>query len=175
MKDAVPSLLTSHDIAKATEQLRTEHRQETGGVQQIVDRITAFVGHPGFLVGLTLTIILWMAANLVAGFAGFRPMDPPPFALLQGALSAMGLYVAALILSTQRREDQLSSHREQLNLELAILNDQKASKIIQLLEEGRRDNPMISDRVDDQALAMSTPSDPHSVLIAIKEVQDEGR
>ncbi len=175
MQDDSLVLLTGHEIAKATAQLRTEHQQETGGVQQAVDRLTAFVGHPGFLAGLTPVIFLWMGANLFAGLLGMKPVDPPPFAWLQVALSTVGLYVAALILSTQRREDQLSSHREQLSLELAILNDQKASKIIELLEEGRRDNPMITDRVDDQALAMSTPSDTRSVLVAIKEVQDESR
>ncbi len=128
---------------------------------------------PGFVVVLTVAISLWMVVNVMAKVVGLRPIDLPPFAWLQGALGTLALYVAALILSTQRREDQLSSHREQLILELAILNGQKASKIIGLLEEVRRDNPMITDRVDDQANAMSTPSDPHTVLEAIKEVWDE--
>jgi len=172
MEHTPQELLTGHDIAMATTRLRSEHELETSGVQRAVDRLTAIVGRPRFVAILTLAILSWMAGNVLAQFLGFAAIDPTPFVWLQGALSTVGLYIAALILSTQRREDQLSSQREQLILELAILNDQKASKIIQLLEEGRRDNPTITNRVDDEALAMSTPSDPHSVLQAIKDFDE---
>ncbi|KAB7739163.1 DUF1003 domain-containing protein [Parvibaculum sedimenti] len=172
METTPKELLTGHDIALATARLRSEHEQETSGIQRAVDRLTAIVGRPSFVAILTLAILSWMVGNFLAGFLGFTEIDPSPFVWLQGALNTVGLYIAALILSTQRREDQLSSQREQLILELAILNDQKASKIIQLLEEGRRDNPSITDRVDEQALAMSTPSDPHSVLQGIKDFHE---
>lgn len=173
MSKRSPDLLTSGDIAQATARLRSAHERETGAIQRAVDHLTAVVGMPGFVAVLTVAISLWMAFNVMAKVVGLRPIDPPPFTWLQGAIGTLALYVAALILSTQRRADQLSSHREQLILELAILNDQKASKIIGLLEEVRRDNPMIADRVDDQAHAMSTPSDPNTVLEAIKDVRDE--
>jgi hypothetical protein len=35
----------------------------------------------------------------------------------------------------------------------------------------RRDSPTMFDRTDHQAADMSTPSDPHSVLVAIKSSQ----
>jgi uncharacterized membrane protein len=63
--------------------------------------------------------------------------------------------------------------REQLNLELAILSEQKTAKVIQLPEESRRDNPLIRNRVDQEAEAMAQPADPQSVLDAIKETHDE--
>jgi uncharacterized membrane protein len=50
-----------------------------------------------------------------------------------------------------RREYQLAQLREQLTLELAILSEQKTAKVIQLLEESRRDNPHIRNRVDQEA------------------------
>lgn len=77
-----------------------------------------------------------------------------------------------LILATQRREDQLAGHREQLTLELGILSEQKAAKIIELLEELRRDSPHLRDRVDHEALALSAPADPEAVLEAIKGAHD---
>ena len=116
-----------------------------------------------------MSIALWASANVVAGLLGLWVVDPPPFVWLQGAITTGALYVAILILTTQRREDQLSSQRGQLMLELAILNDQKSSKIIELLEESRRDDPMVSDRIDNEARAMSTPSDHRAVMDAIKE------
>jgi uncharacterized membrane protein len=74
-----------------------------------------------------------------------------------------------LILATQQREYQLAQLREQLTLELAILNEQKTAKVIQLLEESRRDNPLIRNRVDQEAEAMAQPANPQSVLDAIND------
>jgi uncharacterized membrane protein len=81
------------------------------------------------------------------------------------------LVISALILTTQRREDRLAGHRLQLLLELAIVSDRKVAKVIALIEEVRRDNPAILDRVDGIADTMSEPSDAHLVLQAIKDVQ----
>jgi uncharacterized membrane protein len=161
--------LIGPDAARATAQLRAEHEQETSLLQHAVDRVTALVGLPGFVAALMIAIVLWIAANILTGLFGLRPVDPPPFVWLQGAITTGALFVATLILTTQRREEQLSSQRDQLLLELAILNDQKSSKIIELLEELRRDQPTIADRIDKEANTMSTPSDHHSVMDAIKE------
>ena len=84
----------------------------------------------------------------------------------------LALYVTVLILTTQRREDQLAGYREQLTLELAILGEQKSAKIIALLEEMRRDSPTLRNRVDEEAAAMSVAADPQAVLDAIKESED---
>ena len=78
-----------------------------------------------------------------------------------------------LILINQRREDELTGLREQLTLELAIVGEQKNAKIIQLLEELRRDNSMIRNRVDKEAEAMSIPADPQAVLDAIVGSHEE--
>ena len=79
----------------------------------------------------------------------------------------MGLYASLLILSTQRSEAVLADARAKLILEVAIAAEQKSAKIIQLLEEARRDNPLLADRNDDQAHDMSSPTDPQAILAAI--------
>jgi uncharacterized membrane protein len=81
----------------------------------------------------------------------------------------VSLYMVILILATQQREYQLAQLREQLTLELVILSEQKTPKVIQLLEESRRDSPLIRNRVDQEAEAMALPADPQSVLDAIKD------
>ena len=161
------------EVARTTAQLRSQHRQEASTLQLSLDRITAVIGWPGFAALLTGAMAVWIGGNLAAARLGFRPIDPPPFAYLQGFASIGALLVAALILTTQRREDRLADHRSQLIMELSVANDQKVAKIIALMEEARRDNPAISDRVDDQAAAMATPSDTDAVLEAIKELRDD--
>ena len=78
-----------------------------------------------------------------------------------------------LVLASQRREDELEQRRELLSLELAILSEQKTAKIIQLLEEFRRDSPHVPDRVDGEAERMSRPSDPQAVINDLREADLE--
>jgi uncharacterized membrane protein len=96
-------------------------------------------------------------------------VDEPPFFWMQGAVSMAALYTTVLILAAQRRENELASHHEHLTLELAILSEQKTAKIISLLEELRLDHPDIQDRIDDEAAAMSAPTNPQLALEAIKK------
>ena len=53
-----------------------------------------------------------------------------------------------LILSTQRRADQLAELREQMTLELASVTERKVAKVIELIEELRRDSPTLKNRTD---------------------------
>lgn len=160
------------DIAQATAKIRSAHQHETSRLQRNVDHLTALVGRPGFIAILTTMVGVWMAANMLAPHWGIRPLDPPPFAWLQMATSAGAIFVAVLILTTQRRADRLADHRAQLMLELIITTDRKISKIIELIEEQRRDSPTIVNRVDGEAAIMSTPSDAHAVLKAIKDASE---
>jgi uncharacterized membrane protein len=96
-------------------------------------------------------------------------IDPPPFPWLQGAISLFSLLVVMLVLVAQKHEDELNVHRDTLTLELAILSEHKIAKVIQLLEELRRDTPQVQDRVDPQAQQMAQPADAGSVLAAVRD------
>jgi len=170
-----PPTLPAHiaETLRSMTRLHAEHHESATPLQRAVDRMTALLGRPGFIGVLTVIVVGWISLNLLAGALGYRPIDPPPFSGLGGAVSLVSLYMVVLLLVTQRREDQLAQHREHLILELAILSEQKTAKVIELLEEVRRDNPHIHDRVDQQADAMAQPSDPQQVLDAIKEIHAE--
>jgi uncharacterized membrane protein len=158
---------------EAIAQLHAEHYKQSPPLQKVVDRMTARAGQPGFVATLTVVVLAWMALNLAMVAMGRKPWDEPPFFWLQGAVALTALYMTLLILATQRREDQLASRREQLTLELSILSEQKSAKIIELLEELRRDLPMLKNRIDQQAVAMSVPADPQAVFDAIKDKHEE--
>ena len=173
-RDAAP-ILPAHieDTVRAIAELHAEHHRRATPVQRVVDRSVRLIGRPRFVGMLTAFIVLWIAGNLALRAYG-RALDQPPFQILQDAGEMLGLYITVLILITQRREDELTQHREQLTLELAILGEQKNAKIIQqLLEELRRDSPHIADRVDAEAEALSVPADPQAVLEAIKGTHEE--
>lgn len=156
---------------EAIAKLHADHHRQAGKLQRLVERLTSSIGRPRFIAGMTIVIVAWIAGNLLLPLAGLKAWDEPPFSWLQGAIGLLALYATVLILTTQRRDDQLAGHREQLTLELAILGEQKSAKIIALLEELRRDNPALRNRVDHEAAAMSVAADPQAVLDAIKETE----
>ena len=172
---ATTPILPTHieDTIRSIARLHADHHQQATTLQRSVDRLTALVGQPRFIGVITVLVALWFAGNLLAPVLGLRAFDPPPFPWLATLTALVALYVTVLILSTQRRENTLAQLREQLTLELAILSEQKTAKTIQLLEEMRRDNPMIHNRIDEEAEAMAIPADPSSVLEAIKETHAE--
>jgi uncharacterized membrane protein len=167
-------ILPAHieDTIRAIAELHAQHHRRASPVQRVVDRSVRTLSRPRFVGVLTIVIVGWVAVNYALSAYG-HAFDMFPFPLLQDAGSMLALYLTILILITQRREDELTQHREQLTLELAILGEQKNAKIIQLLEELRRDNPMIHDRIDEEAEALSTPADPQAVLDAIKDTHEE--
>lgn len=174
MVDDTP-ILPAHieETVQAIAQLHADHEARATPLQKLVERLTARAGRPAFLALLTVLIVGWMAINVAMSATGHKPLDEPPFFWMQGLVALTALYMTVLILTTQRREDEMAGHREQLTLELAILSEQKSAKIIALLEELRRDNPMIRDRHDAEAEALSTPADPNSVLEAIKGSRED--
>lgn len=154
---------------RALAQSRDEHEREATPLQRFMGRVTGRVASPGFVTALTAILIFWIAANSAVWFVGKKAIDEPPFFWMHGAVSLAALYMTVLILTTQRRENELEGQHEHLTLELAILSEQKSAKIIALLEELRQDHPDIRDRIDREAVALSEPTDPQSVLETIKK------
>ena len=175
-QDATP-ILPAHmsDTISAIAKLHADHERAASPIQRLIERTTEWLGKPRFLGEFTLFVAGWVSiVGLQMKFYG-SSFDPPPFNLLQGILTVLAVYITALILSTQRRAGQLASHREQLTLELATLAEQKSAKTIALLEEIRRDNPLLPNRLDEDADAMAQTADPEAVLKSIINTQEELR
>jgi len=160
---------TVHAIAL----LQNEHHKEATSIDHAIDRVTATIGRPASLAIMTLIVCLWAVANGVMSLMGQIPLDPAPFPWLISGIGFISLFMTMLILITQRRTDKLASRREQMTLELAFLSEHKTAKIIALLEELRCDSPDVRNRVDNQALAMASPSDACAIRDAIKETHNE--
>ena len=88
---------------------------------------------------------------------------------LQGLTGLCALLMTTTILITQNRQTRQAEQRGQLELQVNLLAEQKIAKLIGLLEELRRDIPIVRDRVDKVADAMTEPVDPHAVLSALED------
>jgi uncharacterized membrane protein len=173
--DNAPHTPAGHvaETVRSIAELRADHRRRSTPLERLADRLTGLFGRPFIIVILTICVAAWIGGNLLAQHLGFRPADPPPFFWLEAVVSLASLYLVILVLASQRREDELEQRRELLGLELAILSEQKTAKVIELLEEFRRDSPHLPDRIDGEAERMATPADPQSVISDLTEVNLE--
>lgn len=166
-------ILASHieQGVRLTAELHADHHRAATPYQRAVDEITAMVGQPAAVGIIGSLLVLWVVVN-VAGPHNLR-FDQPPFFWLATVASVSALFMTVLILTTQRRADRLEDRRAQLILQLSIVNEQKNSKIIELLERLRRDHPEIEDRIDPEAIAMTQSAHPSHVLEKLEETSEE--
>jgi uncharacterized membrane protein len=147
---------------RESEQRSTSHR--------FIDRIGRIIGRPLYLFGLFAFAALWIAVNLLAPRFGLPKFDALPFPLLDGILSLAALVSTTVILIAQNRQTRIEQQHTHIALQVNLLTEQKVAKIIDLLEELRRDLPMVKDRYDAQAASLAQETDALQVLSAIEEV-----
>lgn len=145
---------------------RAEKR--VGTHQKLVERLTFAVGRPATLYLVVALSSVWITYNSLAPRFGAWPPDPPPFQWLQGLMSFAALVMTAMVLTTQNRLGADAQQRSQLDLHVNLLAEQKATKIIALLEELRVDLPTVKNRTDLEAQAMATSMDAESVASALE-------
>jgi uncharacterized membrane protein len=167
-----PPVLPAHvgEALQAIAGMQIDHHEQASFLARMVDRITATVARPGFLIYVGAAVILWIGANALLGSMGLAMPDAPPFSLLELVVSCAALFIAILILASQRRADLLANLRQQMTLEVALLTTQKTSKLVELIEEFRRDSPNVKDRIDIVAMEMADAPDHDTVLEAVKNI-----
>jgi len=143
--------------------------QKISRPQRVLERISGFIGQPIFPGIILLFVAFWILANVLLRLSGKAEFDPAPFFWLQGIVSLSALLTATVVLGKQNRFAKLAEKREHLDLKLMLLTEQKAAKLIDLLEELRRDLPNVRDRHDSDAAALRQAMNPDMVLAALDE------
>jgi uncharacterized membrane protein len=138
--------------------------------QRRVEQLSRFIGRPVYLVALLAMVAAWMVYNSTAPAWGLKAFDAPPFELLDGIMSLIALITTTIVLIAQNRLAKLEQQHTHLALQVNLLTEQKVTKLIHLLEELRRDLPMVKDRHDAQATVLQERADTAQVLSAIEEV-----
>ncbi|GAC1354545.1 MAG: DUF1003 domain-containing protein [Ktedonobacteraceae bacterium] len=141
--------------------------------QRLIEKATSALGRPLAVYIILLIVILWIIGNVFHHALGFPVFDSPPFAWLQDIVSISALLMTVIVLATQNRQERFSEQRRHLDLQITLLTERKVSKIIELLEDLRRDLPSVKNRTDLEAEAMQEPVDPHTALNALNHTLQE--
>ena len=147
----------------------TREENKISRAQRMLERISGFVGQPIFLAIILTFVLLWMLTNEGLRESGRTQFDPAPYFWLQGIIGLSALLTATVVLSKQNRLAKLEEQRAHLDLKVNLLTEQKAAKLIDLMEELRRDLPNVRNRHDPEAAAMQQSMNPELVLAALDE------
>jgi uncharacterized membrane protein len=162
----------SEHIDQNIERMVALQRREwdlTSASQRLVERVSRIIGRPAYLAALLAVVVGWVSANVLPPF-GMTAFDPPPFELLDGILTFSALVTATIVLIAQNRQSRREQQHRHLDLQVSLLTEQKVTKLIHLVEELRRDMPMVKDRHDPQAAVLQQATDTAAVASAIEEV-----
>ena len=158
----------SRNIA-AVRQFYTREESKLSRWQRLLERISHFIGKPAFAGIVLIFVAGWVLANVVLRELGLTEFDAAPYFWLQGIVSLSALLTTTVVLGKQNRLAQLEVQRAHLDLKVTLLTEQKAAKLIDLLEELRRDLPNVKDRHDSDAAALKQAMNPDLVLAALDE------
>lgn len=150
--------------------LQQEREASSTPAQRRLEQLGRLIGRPAYLAGLLLVVFAWMAFNAMAPALGVRAIDRPPFQWLQGTLTLIALLTSTTVLIAQNREERLEQQREHLELQINLLTEQKVTRLISLLEELRRDLPMVHHRHDPETARLQEATDTAQVISALKQV-----
>lgn len=144
--------------------------EQRAPAQRFVARISRYIGRPLYLVVLLGFVGAWIGANSLVPHWGVAAIDPFPYPLLEGILTLAALISTTIVLIAQNRQTRLEQQHTHIALQLNLTTEQKVAKIINLIEELRRDLPMVKNRYDPQAASFARKTDALEVLSAIEEV-----
>lgn len=154
---------------EAVQSFYLSEEQKISRSQRMLERTGHLTGQPAFLAFILIFVALWISANLLLRHFGAAQFDPPPFSWLQGMVGLGALLTATVVLIKQNRIAKLAEQRAHLDLKLTLLTEQKTAKLIDLLEELRRDLPNVRDRHDPEAASLQQSMNPDLVRAALDE------
>lgn len=152
-----------HDNIESLAAIREAAEREVRRPQRAIEHAAAVLGRPVTLYALLAGVVGWIAINAIV------KLDPPPFFWLQGTIALYAAVVSTLVLVAQGRQGREAERRAHLEFHVNLLAEQKATKIIGLLEELRHDLPNVRDREDLIAQEMQEELDPRVVHSALSK------
>jgi PAS domain S-box-containing protein len=148
---------TPDPVAPNIDAVATQHARAGNHVdpqQRRLEAVTAWLCRPQFFFGVLAAVAVWVSVNSVLTLTGLPRMDEPPYFWLQGIIGLCALLMTTVVLITQNRQGKVAERREHSDLQMSLLTEQRTAKIIQLIEELRRDLPSVDDRLPPEAEAI---------------------
>lgn len=141
---------------------------------RISDVITNFSGSMVFVYIHAVWFGFWILLNVgLIHIPRISEFDPFPFGLLTLIVSLEAIFLSTFVLISQNRLAQVNERRAELDLQVNLLAEQKATKILDMLDQMARELDGMSHRFnfkpDPEVQALKVSPEPEEVLAVIDE------
>ena len=141
---------------------------------RLADGINNFTGSMVFVYVHVLWFVAWLLVNVgvleIPHLSGF---DPFPFSLLTMIVSLEAIFLSTFVLISQKRFASASERRAELDLQVNLLAEQKATKVLEMLDQIREQLDQMGSRFnfesDPEVKALKVSPEPREVLQVIEE------
>jgi uncharacterized membrane protein len=138
------------------------------------DAITDFAGSMAFVYVHAVWFGLWVLLNVgLLRVPHLTEFDPFPFGLLTMVVSLEAIFLSTFILVSQNRQAKLSERRAEIDLQVNMLAEQKATKVLEMLDQMAQQLDASSRRFnftpDPEVEALKVSPEPGEVIRVIEE------
>jgi uncharacterized membrane protein len=153
----------------------TEARTLAG---RFADAITDFTGSMVFVYVHIVWFAAWILLNVgLIHIPRISEFDPFPFSLLTMIVSLEAIFLSTFVLISQNRLACASEKRAELDLQVNLLAEQKATKVLEMLDQITEQLGQVGSRFnfkpDPEVKALKISPEPQEVLQVIEETVKE--
>jgi len=125
---------TAHRTRQIIKSFEAEALKKRSYTAKFADKLTAFFGSFWFLILNLFIFLFWILANqgILAGVSIF---DPFPYILLITFVSLEAIVLTIVVLMSQNRQSQISTLRDELQLQVELITEKELSKALHLLKK----------------------------------------
>ena len=117
--------------------VREEVSADSRWHESIATRVSAFVGHPFYIVIHVVWFASWIAINTGLIMVG-RRFDDYPFSLLGILLAIEAIFITGFLLIAQNRQTQYADKRAELDYEVNVRTYRELGEIKRMLSDLER-------------------------------------
>jgi len=134
--------------------------------ERVGDAIARHAGRMWFITVHAAWFTLWIGANV--GLLQVRAFDPFPFPFLTLVVSLEAIFLSLFILMSQNRAQRQADARAHLDLQINLLAEQEATKMLQLLQSLCAHHGL-SDADDPELQYLQNRTEPAELLQDLKQ------
>lgn len=162
----------------AIQQMQRQTAEARNLQDRIADSVTNFSGSMAFVYFHAIWFGLWVLLNIgLIRIPHISEFDPFPFSFLTLVVSLEAIFLSTFVLISQNRLSEVSDKRAELDLQVNLLAEQKATKVLEMLDEITKQLDGMSSRFnfqsDPEVEALKVSPEPQEVLQVIEETTDE--
>ncbi len=117
---------------RSVAQIEQQFLRRRSPIDCFSDAISTFAGSVWFIIAHVFLFAGWIALNSLA-LAGFVVFDPYPFVFLNLIVALETVFLSTFVLMSQNRQNRQAEEWSHLDLQVSMLAEQEATKMLQLL------------------------------------------